>query len=87
MDQSNRNVTEVVAGSAEGCLWYRTVLPMMVLAIRDDHRPAVTIPSGELIAVIGPDEDERCLVIHIRGEQFVAFERDVKAKARVYPNE
>jgi hypothetical protein len=63
---------------------YRTELPFIALSYRDDHHAAFTIPSGKLIRVIGPAEDDRFLVIEIDGEQFQAFETDLKSRCSVH---
>jgi hypothetical protein len=57
---------------------YRTTLPMMVLAFRDNHQAAVTIPAGELIQVAGRDRDERFRVVCVHGEEFLVFETDLE---------
>jgi len=51
--------------------------PLMVLAYRDNHRAATTIPAGKTIEVLGPDEDERFFLVSVEGEQFLAFESDL----------
>ena len=43
---------------------YRLTLPMMVLAFKDNHQAAVTIPAGTLLEVVGPvEDDDRFLLI------------------------
>ena len=53
--------------------------PLMVLAYRNHHHRAVTVPAGEIIDVEGPAEnDDRFAVVHFAGEEFHAFESDVR---------
>jgi hypothetical protein len=59
-------------------VFYRVEIPMMVLVYRDGHQAAVTIQSGEIVAVLGPAQDERFTVVEAGGEQFLVFERDLK---------
>jgi hypothetical protein len=58
--------------------------PSSLLRIGDGHHAAITIPSGRLIRVIGPAEDDRFLVIEIDGERFQAFETDLKSRCSVH---
>ena len=52
---------------------YRTRLPILCLAFRDNHHAAVTIQSEKIIEVIGPAQDDRFVVIEVDGEQFLIF--------------
>jgi len=49
----------------------------MVLAYRDNHQAATTIPAGKTIDVIGPAEDDRFCVVNSDGEEFLVFESDL----------
>ena len=60
---------------------YRIELPTMVLAFRDNHQSAVTIPTGQIIEVIGPAEDERFVVVSMGDEQFHIFASDLETRA------
>lgn len=51
--------------------------PLMVLAYRDNHQAATSIPPGNTIDVLGPDRDDRFLIISVNGEKFLAFENDL----------
>jgi len=51
--------------------------PLMVLAYRDNHQAAVTVPAGRTIDVLRQDQDERFCVIRVDGEEFLAFESDL----------
>jgi hypothetical protein len=55
----------------------------MVLAFRDNHHAAVTIPAGEVFDVIGPSTDDRFIVISIKGEELLVFESDVKERGEL----
>jgi hypothetical protein len=60
---------------------YRIERPMMVLAFRDNHQAAVTIPAGKIIQLIGPAEDDRFVVVSVDGEQFLVFASDLANRA------
>jgi len=62
---------------------YRLTLPMMVLAFRDNHQAAVTIPAGTLIEVAGPvEDDDRFLLINAGDAQFHIFASDLADQAK-----
>jgi len=54
----------------------------MVLAFRDNHRAALTIPAGEILKVVGPAQDDRFVVVDVKGEQFLVFECDLKYRGK-----
>jgi len=61
---------------------YLLNLPMMVLAFRDHHQAAVTIPAGTLIEVVGPvEDDDRFLLIKADDGQFHIFASDLADRA------
>ena len=64
---------------------YRTELPFIAVAHRDDRHAAVTLPSGKLIRFIGPAEDDRFLVIEIDGEQFRSGPEESRPRSRGAP--
>lgn len=51
--------------------------PLMVLAYRDNHQAATTIPAGRTVDVLGPAEDDRFSVVNSEGEEFLVFEGDL----------
>ena len=56
--------------------------PIMVLAFKDNHQAAVTMPAGKLIDVVGPVEnDDRFLVISADDAQFHIFASDLAGRA------
>lgn len=57
---------------------YRATSPMMVLAFRDNHQNAVTIPAGEAFEVVGPAQDDRFIVVEVDGDEFLIFESDLR---------
>ena len=61
---------------------YRADLPIMVLAFRDNHSAAVTIPAGEIFKVVAPAQDDRFVVVDVKGEQFLVFECDLKYQGK-----
>lgn len=55
---------------------------IMVLAFKDNHQLAVTVPAGKTIQVIGPvDDDNRFLVVDVDDEQFHIFASDLEDRA------
>jgi|GEM_PF-2950982 len=61
---------------------YRIHLPTMVLASRDNHEAAVTIPAGTIIDVIGSVEsDDRFVAIRSGDELFHIFASDLASRA------
>jgi hypothetical protein len=56
---------------------YRINLPVLVLAFKDNHQAAVTIPAGHIVEVIGPAEDDRFVVVSVNDEQFHVFASDL----------
>ena len=65
---------------------FRVNLPLMVLAFKDNHYAAVTIPAGEILEVAGPAPDNRSVVIDVTGEQFLAFDCDLKDHTELVSN-
>ena len=62
---------------------YLLNLPIMVLAFRDNHQAAVTLPAGKLIDVVGPVEnDDRFLVIRADDAHFHIFASDLADRAK-----
>jgi hypothetical protein len=60
---------------------YRIEQPLVVLAFKDNHQAAVTIPAGQTIEVIGPAEDDRFVVVSVNGEQFDVFGANLADRA------
>lgn len=56
---------------------YRSKRPVMVLARGDNHDAAVTIPPGSTFRVLGPDLDDRFVVVRFRREEFLVFASDL----------
>ncbi len=66
---------------------YRADVPLMVLAFRDNHQAAVTLPAGEVLEVVGPaQDDDRFVVVDARGEQFLIFECDLMYRGKSLPD-
>ena len=57
-------------------------LPMMVLAVRDNHQSAATIHEGSIVTVIGPAEDDRFMIVTVGDEQFHAFASDLAERGK-----
>ena len=49
----------------------------MVLAYRNNHEAAVTIPAGKSIEIVGPAKDDRFVIVKADGEEFLVFETDL----------
>lgn len=65
---------------------YRVDLPIMVLAFRDNHQAAVSIQAGEIFDVVAPAQDDRFVIVDLKGEQFLVFEADLKDRGRAVPD-
>jgi hypothetical protein len=62
---------------------YLLTLPMMVLAFKDNHQSAVSIPAGKFIEVVCPVEnDDRFLLIWADDGQFHIFASDLARRAK-----
>ena len=57
---------------------YRASYPIVVLAFRDNHQAAVTVPPGDIFEVIGPAQDDRFVIVSVKGEDFLVFESDLR---------
>lgn len=57
---------------------YRVNRPLLCLAFRDNHHAAVTIRAGQVFEVIGSAEDDRFVVVEVKGDQFLIFDSDLK---------
>ena len=53
----------------------------MVLALKDNHQLAVTIPAGKIVDVVASAQDDRFVVVTVDGEQFHAFASDLADRA------
>ena len=60
---------------------YRTTRPILVLAFKDNHQLAVTVPTGTLVDVVGSAEDDRFVVMNVNDDQFHAFASDIRDRA------
>jgi hypothetical protein len=49
----------------------------MVLASKDNHQTAVSIPAGKIVDVVGPAPDDRFVIVNLDGEHLVAFASDI----------
>lgn len=61
---------------------YRNHQSVLVLAVKNNHEAAATIPAGQVIEVIGPAEDDRFMVVRVNSEQFHVFASDLADRAR-----
>lgn len=57
---------------------YRVDRPLLCLAFRDNHHAAVTIQAGQVFEVIGPAQDDRFVVVEVKGDRFLIFDSDLK---------
>jgi len=55
----------------------------MVLAFRDNHDVAVTIPAGATFDVVGPAQDDRFIIVNVQGEELLIFESDLEQRGEV----
>jgi hypothetical protein len=54
----------------------------MVLAFKDNHYAAVNVPAGEIFDVIAPAEDDRFVVVDVKGHQSLVFDSDLKGRGK-----
>jgi hypothetical protein len=64
---------------------YRASHSIMVLAFRDNHQAAVTVSPGDILEVIGPAQDDRFVIVSIKGEEFLVLESDLRTRAELLP--
>jgi hypothetical protein len=57
----------------------------MVLAFRDNHQDAVTVAPGDILEVIGPAQDDRFVIVSVKGEEFLVLESDLRTRGEVFP--
>ena len=62
---------------------YRASHPIMVLAFRDNHHAAVAVRPGEILEVIGLAQDDRFVIVSIKGEEFLVFESDIRTRGEI----
>jgi hypothetical protein len=75
-----------IPAESRGLKRYRVSLPMMVLAFRNNHQAAVTIQAGEVLEVVGPAQDDRFVIVNVKGEQFLVFDCDLKERGKLLPD-
>jgi hypothetical protein len=61
---------------------YAMDLPTAVLAFRDNHPAAVTIPAGGIVELSGPAEDDRFSAVSVNDEQFHMFASDLADRGK-----
>ncbi|HEY7338358.1 MAG TPA: hypothetical protein VH639_25960 [Bryobacteraceae bacterium] len=61
---------------------YRARLPTMVLTFRDNHDFAVPIAAGEVFEVLGLAEDDRFVIVDVKGQEFLIFASDLKLRCK-----
>ena len=64
---------------------YRASHSIMVLAFRDNHHAAVTVLPGDILEVIGPAQDDRFVIVIIKGEEFLVLESDLRTRGELLP--
>jgi hypothetical protein len=57
---------------------YRCTGSIMVLAFKDNHQAAVSIQPGQIFELVGPAEDDRFVVVDVKGEEFLVFNSDLE---------
>ena len=63
---------------------YRASHTIMVLAFRDNHEAAITVPPGDVLEVISPAQDDRFVIVSIKGEEFLVLESDLRARGELF---
>ena len=64
---------------------YRASYSIMVLAFRDNHQAAVTVLPGDILEVIGPAQDDRFVIVSIKGEEFLVLQSDLMTRGQLFP--
>jgi len=57
-----------------------------VLAFRDNHQDAITVPPGDTLELLGTAEDDRFLIVRFKGEQFLVFASDLRTRGELLPS-
>jgi len=63
---------------------YRASYSIMVLAFRDNHHAAVTVLPGDILEVIGPAQDDRFVIVSIKGEEFLVLQSDLMTRGELF---
>jgi hypothetical protein len=63
---------------------YRASQPIMVFAFRDNHQAAITVPAGNILEVIGPAQDDRFVIVSIKGEEFLVLQSDLMTRGELF---
>jgi hypothetical protein len=63
---------------------YRASHPITVLAFRDNHQAAITVPPGDILEVIGPAQDDRFVIVSIKGEEFLVLQSDLMTGGELF---
>jgi hypothetical protein len=66
---------------------YRASHPIAVLPFRDNHQAAVTVLPGDILEVIHPAQDDRFVVVSIKGEEFLSPPIRSNDERRAFPLE
>jgi hypothetical protein len=66
-------------------MFYRASHPITVLAFGDNHHLAVTLPPGGVLEVLRPAQDDRFVIVSIKGEEFLVLESDLSTRGEPLP--
>jgi hypothetical protein len=69
--------------TAQVKILYRASHPIMVLAFRDNHHAAVAVRPGDIFEVIGLAQDDRFVIVSIKGQEFLVFESDIRTRGEI----
>jgi len=64
---------------------YRASHPITVLAFRDNHQAAVMFPPGVILQLMRPAQDDRFVIVNIKGEEFLVLESDLRTRGELFP--
>jgi hypothetical protein len=64
---------------------YRASHAITVLAFGDNHQFDVTLPPGSILEVLRPAQDDRFIIVSIKGEEFLVLESDLRTRGEFYP--
>lgn len=65
------------------CRRYRIIRPMMALTFAEDRQIAKRLPAGEILELVGTDEDQRFVIVATKAERAQVLKADLAERAKV----
>ena len=63
---------------------YRASHAITVLAFGDNHQFDVTLPPGSILEVLRPAQDDRFIIVSIKGEEFLVLQSDLMTGGELF---